>query len=213
MTKLIRLDGRAASHPALTADIRRRKQERLARTSLSVIPALAVLEVPAISSPGWILSIPYVKSVQIFKCPSSIDPETNPDYMMSGAYSNTASSTIDATSGFATASYGESILNSGTPMSAILRPSETVMVYEVSDTYAKYGIRGPGAYYVPYAPDEFKRHLDGINLTFGDGHVKWLSLNSLLAQSGTTVSATACNLTSINEALPFCSKLWNPFRS
>jgi prepilin-type processing-associated H-X9-DG protein len=98
-------------------------------------------------------------------------------------------------------------------MSAILRPSETVMVYEVSDTYAKYGIRGPGAYYVPYAPDEFKRHLDGINLTFGDGHVKWLSLNSLLAQSGTTVSATACNLTSINEALPFCSKLWNPFRS
>jgi prepilin-type processing-associated H-X9-DG protein len=162
----------------------------------------------------WMDSIyPYVKSVQIFKCPSSIDPETNPDYMMSGAYSNTASSTIDATSGFATASYGESILNSGTPMSAILRPSETVMVYEVSDTYAKYGIRGPGAYYVPYAPDEFKRHLDGINLTFGDGHVKWLSLNSLLAQSGTTVSATACNLTSINEALPFCSKLWNPFRS
>ena len=162
----------------------------------------------------WMDSIyPYVKSVQVFKCPSSVDPETNPDYMMSGAYSNTATTTIDALSGFATASYGGSILHSGTPMAAIVRPSETVMVYEVSDTFAKYGIRGSGAYYVPAYPDEFKRHLDGINLTFGDGHVKWLSLNSLIAQSGSTVSATACNLSSINDTLPYCSKLWNPFRS
>jgi len=60
-------------------------------------------------------------------------------------------------------------------------------------------------------PDYFQNHLGGINLTFADGHVKWISQVSIAAQTGPTGYPKSCNLSSPNEDYTFCSPLWNPF--
>jgi len=165
------------------------------------------------------LIYPYVKSVQIFVCPSSTNPLYSgspiPDYWMSGAYGNTAYSTLESTStgNYATAAYGQPILHTGTPMSAILRPSETVMTFEASgSTTVLYMIRGAPTSVVTAGREPlYKNHLEGINLVYGDGHVKWQSYDSLAAQIG-PYSSSACDLDTLPN-VPYCSKIWNPFRS
>jgi prepilin-type N-terminal cleavage/methylation domain-containing protein/prepilin-type processing-associated H-X9-DG protein len=145
---------------------------------------------------------PYVKSVQIFVCPSSTDAlyggNAVPDYHMNGAYS-----------GYNTSNYGFSI-STGLSMSAIERPSESIMVAEMSGTFSRYFISVTPAVLLSYS-DEFVPHLEGGNIAFGDGHVKWLSLATLQAQTGT--GTAACSLSSPSSATSYCSKLWNPFRS
>jgi prepilin-type N-terminal cleavage/methylation domain-containing protein len=167
------------------------------------------------------LIYPYVKSTQVFVCPSSQNPLESgshiPNYWMSGAYGNYASSTMDSTDAttFATSRYGLPILHTGTPMSAVTRPSESVMVLEAT------GPRDVMLYLISASPTNlvytgrdiyFKTHLEGINLTFGDGHAKWMSFNNIAAQTG-AYSTTYCNLSSVTNSLPYCSKLWNPFLS
>lgn len=169
------------------------------------------------------MTYPYVKSTQLFRCPSSHDAQTVPDYHYSGAYGNTPSGTlanIGATN-WQTTKYGFPIIGGPTPAAAIQRPAETVMVYEMSGTgssitnpMAQYQLRGmPGFISTPERVAEATTHLEGTNLVYGDGHVKWKAMPSLLAenrQGGD--SATNCDLGNIDESLPYCSKLWNPFR-
>ncbi len=165
---------------------------------------------------------PYVKSTQLFRCPSSHDAATVPDYHYSGAYGNTASTTLDdlSTGNWETPKYGFPIIGGPTPAAAIQRPAETVMVYEMSGTgasitnpVAQYQMRGaPHFLSTAGRIEEATTHLEGTNLVYGDGHVKWKSMPSLIAENNGGTSGTACNLSAINESLPYCSKLWNPFR-
>jgi len=46
-------------------------------------------------------------------------------------------------------------------------------------------------------------------MAFGDGHVKWMSLQSILAQTGAYVSS-GCNAT-FSNASNYCTPLFNPF--
>lgn len=169
------------------------------------------------------LIFPYVKSLQIFSCPSSrlqlYGTAHLSDYQISGAYGNTASQSLQNTSAsnYATSKYGLSITQTGTPMSAINRPSESIMIFEangVNTLNARFMMTG-GAWAVMQQVDSgmvgvFSPHLEGLNLAFGDGHAKWMSYQNLASQTG-AYSGTSCNLNSINQNLPYCSKLWNPF--
>ena len=144
---------------------------------------------------------PYVKSVQLFNCPSSTDPLYSggvvPDYHMNGAYS-----------GYHLTNYGAEITG-GVPMSAIARPAETIMVAEMSGNFARYFISVSSSTFVSYT-GEFEPHLEGGNIVFGDGHVKWLSLANMRAQTKTGTGN--CTLTAPIESRHYCSKLWNAFR-
>ena len=70
------------------------------------------------------LIFPYVKSLQIFSCPSSrlqlYGTAHLSDYQISGAYGNTPSQSLQNTSAsnYATSKYGLPITQTGTPMSA-----------------------------------------------------------------------------------------------
>jgi prepilin-type N-terminal cleavage/methylation domain-containing protein/prepilin-type processing-associated H-X9-DG protein len=149
---------------------------------------------------------PYVKSVQIFKCPSSTDAEYYPDYILNGAYS-----------GVTRTYYGVSAGDGTTSMAEIQSPSTSVMIWETgpdaagSPIEAQYGNNG-WASSIPRWPDRHQMHLDGMNLAFGDGHVKWMSLQSILAQTGSSASTGACNLSS-PTLIGNCAALFNPFRT
>ena len=149
---------------------------------------------------------PYVKSVQVFRCPSSADAEELPDYILSSAFSGNRRSY-----------YGVATGNGTTSLAEVQRPAGTAMMWEtgISDTGAsqdaRYGINGTPTSF-PRWPSEKEVHLGGVNIVFGDGHAKWRSLQSIVAETGPYDPHPDCNLSTL-PSTPYCSKLFNPFRS
>jgi prepilin-type N-terminal cleavage/methylation domain-containing protein/prepilin-type processing-associated H-X9-DG protein len=146
---------------------------------------------------GWAeLLQPYLKSSQIFQCPSE---STGPsaagsnsaysDYMYNGDISNYGSGT------------GQSL-----SMAAINYPSNTVLNTD-ANSYNSSGIFGYNyAWGPPYALPYYTRHLDGANVSFVDGHVKWFKPQNVLSRSvaacgtGTTTTTTSPSV----AAATFC---------
>lgn len=165
---------------------------------------------------------PYVKNVQLFVCPSSFDPEKNggpiPDYQYSGAFGNTAGETMASTDtdDFGVYRYGLRITGTSTPVAAVVHPARAVMVVEASGSRSQYISSGSPRFWQVYSasePQNFRPHLEGSNIAYGDGHVKWMSLTSMQAAIGSNTAQgnTSCNLGNVNSTLPYCSPLWNPF--
>jgi len=154
---------------------------------------------------------PYVKNIQLFRCPSSKNVEGVSDYHLSGALGNTPTETMSSTSSsdWQTDKYGQLITGGGTPLAAVVRPAEVVMVFEQGGPFAPYSLRGIPYYTVQY-PAEFKPHMEGGNLAYADGHVKWKSQSAMAADVFNSSSTTACPLSS-PIARPYCSRSWNPF--
>ena len=122
---------------------------------------------------------PYVKNVQVFKCPS--DPSANPDNISSYGYNFTY--------------FAPGGLTTAISLTAIQKPSET---YELMDAYIT-----SGADYV-YAPTNWRsnggiygagssttsgsylhgsvddRHLETVSTLFADGHVKSQRISALV---------------------------------
>lgn len=131
------------------------------------------------SANPWQLKIyPYVKSVQLFNCPSA-----DSALMWKGNYQSNIS--YGANTGMLTGA--ESQILAG-----VEKPSQTVMVLD-SNFQA----------YRPFYPDDsttynwnaaralLDRHLGGANLAFADGHVKW---HKLQRTSNCDPLSTACKI-------------------
>ena len=108
---------------------------------------------------------PYVKSVQVFTCPSAtLAPEESPSY----GY-NRLISRVNVTTGGAPAS--------PISLSEISFPAETIMILDYNSTYGLYANGGDYLnFFLPVAarwPSTWP-HLEGGNKVFTDGHVKWV---------------------------------------
>jgi prepilin-type N-terminal cleavage/methylation domain-containing protein/prepilin-type processing-associated H-X9-DG protein len=118
-----------------------------------------------VSSSNWIVRIyPYVKSAQLFNCPSNtIAPWTG----------STSPSPVSNTS------YGANarLLSSAISMASILNPSQTVLVADTAGQapYAMFDYYFAPPYYTGASSTRWmdNRHLEGANIVFADGHVKW----------------------------------------
>jgi prepilin-type N-terminal cleavage/methylation domain-containing protein/prepilin-type processing-associated H-X9-DG protein len=135
---------------------------------------------------GWAYNIqPYLKSVQIFQCPSDSNPLPN--------YSLVTDSSGHLNNGYTDYSYNRGLGNTAganpAPInSAVLTySSNTVALVEVpgsisSSGVSSYGGLGGGAASTPgfargradaAGNGNVQLHLDGSNIAFADGHVKW----------------------------------------
>lgn len=147
----------------------------------------------------WPLFIqPYTKSDQVYYCPSST-------YSSSGVYGNYGINRLILVDGSATAA--------SLAMAAVPTPSSTYMImdagiYRLNPT----DVKGPGAScnYLPgtgpqsavnlpamacsltaLAPDYATgRHFGGVNMVFGDGHVKWLKSEVVYQEAKKCASGT-----------------------
>ena len=121
---------------------------------------------------GWMDNVqPYIKSTQLFQCPSEPDnylpPQRATDYWYSTVISQTES-LADLTKPAQTVMSGD-----GVAASSALMATHGAIAYggdapalkydgEIWDVTEKTGGKGG------------RRHLDGLNFLFCDGHVKWL---------------------------------------
>lgn len=124
---------------------------------------------------------PYVKSETLFRCPSAKRNTTDsfnsiyfPSYALNGQ-----------------TAYGSSVKTiyhgNGTPLVSVTEPSITWMLVESRRSIARWDSDGHGYYRIsltsqtiPEDSDVFRAntHLDGSNIGFADGHVKWVKNGS-----------------------------------
>ncbi len=154
---------------------------------------------------------PYIKSVQVFDCPSATKPEGGvyPPYGFNAAFSST--------------NYANNFdFRDGTPpvrrsfhLGEVVRPAEVFLIVDSETQYnintTPLGVRN----YINSTPDAVRYkiqrlHMEGMNTMYADGHAKWHSTARILSNI-TPTSTTACRTTIAGWVSPYCSRDWNPF--
>jgi prepilin-type N-terminal cleavage/methylation domain-containing protein/prepilin-type processing-associated H-X9-DG protein len=156
---------------------------------------------------NWIQSIyPYVKSWQLFKCPSTIDS------VVAGSLPGENSTPItDSNTGYA--ANGLIIQSGGRSMAVIPNPAEIVLLSEFYNSYSAAFIRpmisATPAVYINWnykgatSPGFNGLHFDGGNQAFADGHVKWRRQSAICAVDyglQASVPSNACGPVAVNTA-------------
>ena len=135
---------------------------------------------------------PYVKSVQLFVCPSRTEPETTPSY----GYNRLSHQGAAAPAG-----------GYGIALAQIQRPAEIVLTMDYPIVY---GIYANGTEYCGTSSSGFLNpsnsfynrvypHLEGGTVNFTDGHSKWYKRG---ARSVCIPGAVMTNQPAWNPALP-----------
>lgn len=153
----------------------------------------------------WMDSIyPYLKSAEVFVCPSFREDLQTYDKVPSYGYNHVIGNF-----------YTQKVYCSGCsdkppwhtplPMSAVQRPAEVLLVAEWQEPYA--WSAEPTRWNQNSAT--FSPHLEGANIAYADGHAKWMGKGTMQAVRGT--AGGACNPFSISPTRYTCSKLWNAY--
>ena len=163
---------------------------------------------------GWVNNVtwmdlvhPYIKSVQVFVCPSHTLQEPNRNIASYGY--NSAISNWH----FARLRYCSTCgVTADLPLnlSGVNYPASTYLVVE-SQGPVPYdvGPLGQGNTSRGATPEYVAPHLDGANAVFADGHVKWVNVAKMKAIS---VTDAGCNPNASPLAnAAWCDKAWNPY--
>jgi len=154
---------------------------------------------------SWMdLIYPYVKSVQVFQCPSAQVGEGYPGYGYSSGLSQYHSYQYDFSR------YGK-IGRIPVTLSDVQRPTEVFAIMDYNAQFSVYANPSDfGSAARSTTPSTYLRvlpHLDGGNVAYADGHVKWINGAHYKTYSG----GSSCDLTAIDTNSIWCNRDWNPF--
>ncbi len=163
----------------------------------------------------WADSVqPYVKSTQIFRCPSHVNTvDTTLGFL--GEDSFTATNFTDSSKLLSYAVNGWAFAGStsgeGIHIARVQQPASTFIVGEGKETTLN---NGPISYGLHWKSgigegDIPERHFDGSNYLFVDGHAKWLKTLGKQVTTGSTSNCLAAG--NHTEAVPggFWGNSWN----
>jgi prepilin-type processing-associated H-X9-DG protein len=149
---------------------------------------------------------PYVKSTQVFVCPSSQVAKTTPNYGYSAGLSMFSSSS------YYFRNQGSSTYWIPISLASVTRPSEIIAIAEYSNSYALGMMPGDiRSYDANPSSTIVVPHLDGGNAIYADGHAKWRSRETILANIGTGTAVCRVDLATHDATSKWCSRAWNPF--
>jgi len=156
---------------------------------------------------------PYVKSSQIFVCPSAT-VTTYASYGYQAIYGSYGS-TINSLTGVQCANYlnPSSLCNPGfqaMSLAQIQRPAEVIMSQDLHNYGNAYQFMPSDVVLAANNATtaiKVSPHLDGANALYCDGHVKWMTL-AKMKEIGTVWAA--CNPSSPSTAY-FCNRSYNPY--
>jgi len=110
---------------------------------------------------------PYIKSTQLFVCPSAPDPGTGPRNL--------------------NPSYGYNLYANQCSMSSVDQPSLTMIAMDYNAIYSlNINQLGVESLLTGTSDNAVVHHLDGANVLFFDGHSKWFGRNSGTFRGGET---------------------------
>lgn len=162
------------------------------------------------------LIFPYVKSINVFICPSMGPPED-----MTGAQQNAAQYAYNgAINGYDNDRYGRPLQNSiGNSLADVVRPSEVAMVWD----YASRNNHESNANgWTRIANNEHPTvdaryaipHFEGASFAFADGHAKWLKGSKAIGRytnrTPWRILEASCQDTATNACV-WRNPLFNPF--
>lgn len=159
---------------------------------------------------SWMdITYPYIKSVQVFACPSARADVRFPSYGYSAVLSGYGDRIQRFDSRKTRIGTGES---APLALADVQRPAEIIAVAEYN--YSAAISIGPAEvrnqalatnreHYLRVAP-----HLDGANIVYADGHTKWT--NAMRFKSYATGTAY-CDLSDIDETSVNCNRDWNAY--
>jgi|APEBP8051073058_1049385.scaffolds.fasta_scaffold01713_5 prepilin-type N-terminal cleavage/methylation domain-containing protein/prepilin-type processing-associated H-X9-DG protein len=155
---------------------------------------------------SWMdLIYPYVKSVQLFTCPSARVNEDYPSYGYSSGLSqyhwyqyNYGKYAGGAAAGMVPLSLAD-----------VRRPAETFAILDYNERYSVYANPSDFGAAANSATSRLRvlPHFDGGSIAYADGHVKWING----AVYKTYTGGSSCNLDSIDTNSIWCNRNWNPF--
>jgi len=119
---------------------------------------------PSSANPWYLKTYPYVKSVQLYNCPSAPD-----DLKWDGSYRGGPFS-YGANLHFFTSAGSQNL-------AGVDKPSQTVMVVDSNYQSMEPFLNDGQAPWWNVDRALLDRHLSGANILFGDGHVKWMKLD------------------------------------
>lgn len=154
---------------------------------------------------SWMdFAYPYTKSTQVFVCPSTVARDQDPSYgynigISGGKFGNYFHD-------------GVRQVNIPVSMAQVVRPAEIVMVLDQNNVYAVYSSpRGVYSDLTSTRRDTVIRHLEGTNIAYADGHVKWASAGKMDTLPS---NASRCTAADIAAGTPnnkiYCHRDWNP---
>jgi prepilin-type N-terminal cleavage/methylation domain-containing protein/prepilin-type processing-associated H-X9-DG protein len=148
-------------------------------------------------------TFPYVKSVQIYQCPSVKD-DVRAHYGYSKAFGGYATEwyQYNRVAGFYT---------NWTPLTAaqIQRPAEIIMVMDNNNSWTSMRTGPPLT--IPEGDTIFTPHLDGGNIAYADGHVKWQQRTKYMVGTTNDFCIVSLAETPAYASRTYCHKNWNPF--
>ena len=161
---------------------------------------------------SWMdMIFPYVKSTQIFVCPSQPDSHT-----LTGGYLDASSYGYSgAISGYDNDHYGKgwNSRNLGNSLADIQRPSEVGMVFYALSQYNNQNsaYRFAQASVISGNNPNYSPHFQGTNFCFADGHVKWIKTSKIAGHYTVYTGFPSDNPASGNPDSMYANPFWNPF--
>jgi len=158
---------------------------------------------------------PYIKSVQVFDCPSATKPEGGvyPPYGFNAAFSST--------------NYANNFDYQNPPvtrrsfhLTQVLRPAEVFLIVDSETQYSINTTPVGTRNYLDAAPTNVRYgiqrlHLDGMNTMYADGHAKWHSAQRVRSALGSQDGGCDLDDARVDAAYAkrrtYCSRDWNPF--
>jgi len=168
---------------------------------------------PQTCSSGYCVSwmdiiYPYVKSVQLFRCPSAKDAARYPSYGYTTGLSGWGPHTrkYDSTKSLITTGEAAPLA-----LANVQRVSEIFAVveynYSAAISASPPGFQSAAISTTASTQRRVIPHLGGGNIAYADGHAKWINGEKFKSYSSSTAD---CNLSTLNDTV-YCNRDWNPY--
>ncbi|WP_123580865.1 DUF1559 domain-containing protein [Abditibacterium utsteinense] len=145
---------------------------------------------------------PYIKSVQVFQCPSAIIPAPTPSYGYNASFGVRGQQSM----------YGAS--PGSLRLASVNRPSEVIVVMDFNWDSSSIAYPSEAFNWAINTDTSVKqrviRHLEGSTMAYADGHVKWIPQGKYIGVWDGR-SNNACYLPNPTLKSSFCDRAWNPF--
>lgn len=152
---------------------------------------------------------PYVKSTQIYVCPSA-SIKDYASYGYQAVYGSYGSTGAGQCANYLNPSTACNTVNQAMTLSQISRPAELIMSQELQNHSNAYQFMPSDVYYTSTATTTatyIAPHLDGGNALYCDGHVKWQTLSKM---KGIGTFWAACDPAAPTTSF-FCNRNYNPY--